>query len=150
MARSTTLTLTVTVTRTRARSVPVAMVAAAARVIDRQAVSFPGVDGIDDLGDRSLGWNEHVDPGLAQSGGGLSADSRTHDGIDGMSLEQLNVVTRPVVVVAFRIAQDLQASAFDIREDEERRVTEVHRGFRLEPPVIVRRYTDLHGGLLAR
>jgi hypothetical protein len=25
----------------------------------------PGLDGVDDLGDRSVGRDEHVDPGLA-------------------------------------------------------------------------------------
>jgi hypothetical protein len=127
------------------------MTAAVTYVVLRgQTMGFSRADRVEDLRNRPGGRHEHVDSRLAQSGCRSSADSLADDGPDGVCTEQPDVMAGAVVVVAFRISHDLEVGASAVRQEEEGCVTEVLGGHRFEPAVIVRRYTDLHGGLLAR
>ena len=146
MAISTELSSTMTPPRAMSASWP----ASTANLVSRQLAQLAETQRLEDLPYRSRLWDQDVYPSFLQSGEGPAAKTRTSDSIDVMSPQLIDMVAASRMGVKPEIAHDLQVSAVDLHNREERGTAEMTEQLRLESQVILGRNTDLHDELLPR
>jgi hypothetical protein len=141
----TTRSVTATSTCSVAASVP-----ATASLASRQRLNCSRLELGENVPDRLVAGPQHLDPGLLQSGKGTTADADADQCLDAKVRQAIEVMARVQLMTALQIPDGGQLSTLRVDECQILGAAEVIRDPGLESPIIQRRYTDLHDGLLLR
>ncbi len=150
MTTSAAVSMAVSSTLTTSRAMRASRSAAATNFVRRQLTELAEARRLEDLANRSKLREQDIDASFLKAGEGPTAYACTGDGVDFVGPQFIDMVAASRMGVKPEIAHDLQVSAVDLHNREERGTAEMAEQVRFESPVILRRYTDLHDELLLR